>query len=186
MRIQSLESIAHLCAKNSFNPNPHRSVNNLLYATLHGVGTPLRGGLNQALGPMAEPIVIQRIRNRIIDYLELASSFDEQSAYQEAAPHINVPNEVINQWEDWISPDWSNYIIPPVFSPDEIIAIGQFYDVWNAVAAATPDPLPPLQKLLDTVEWQRLASAAAEFLTVLNVRGRLPEHQDGPDPGMDA
>ena len=124
---------------------------------------------------MAELIVIQRIRNRIIDYLELASSFDEQSAYQAAVPHINVPNEVINQWEDWVSPDWSNYITAPVFSPDEIIAIGQFYDVWEAVAAATPNTLPPLQTLFDTGEWQRLASAAAASLTVLHVRGRLSE-----------
>ena len=78
---------------------------------------------------MTELIVIQRIRNRIIEYLELASSFNEQSAYQAAAPHINVPNEVINQWEDWVSPNWRNYIAAPVFSPEEIIAIGQFYDV---------------------------------------------------------
>ena len=123
---------------------------------------------------MTELITIQRIRNRIIDYLELASSFDEQSAYQAAVPYVNVPNEVINQWEDWVSPDWSNYITAPVFSPDEIIAIGQFYDVWGAVAAS-PSSLPTLQILFDTGEWQRLASAAAESLAVLHVRGRLPE-----------
>jgi hypothetical protein len=124
---------------------------------------------------MTELIVIQRIRNRIIEYLELASSFDDQSAYQAAVPYINVPNEVINQWEDSVGPDWHNYITAPVFTPDEIIAIGQFYDVWDAVAVATPDPLPPLQALLDTGEWQRLASAAAEALTVFQFRGRLPE-----------
>lgn len=124
---------------------------------------------------MMELIVIQRIRNRIIEYLELVSSFNVQSAYQAAVPYINVPNEVINQWEDSVSPNWRNYIAAPVFSPEEIIAIAQFYDVWDAVAAAAPDPLPPLQILLDTGEWQRLASAAAESLTVFHVRGRLPE-----------
>ncbi len=35
---------------NSFKPTPHRGVNSMLYATLHAVATPLRGGLTQALG----------------------------------------------------------------------------------------------------------------------------------------
>ena len=35
---------------NSFKPTPHRGVNSVLYATLHAVATPLRGGLTQALG----------------------------------------------------------------------------------------------------------------------------------------
>ena len=34
----------------SFKPTPHRGVNSVLYATLHAVATPLRGGLTQALG----------------------------------------------------------------------------------------------------------------------------------------
>ena len=34
---------------NSFKPTPHRGVNSVLYATLHAVATPLRGGLTQAL-----------------------------------------------------------------------------------------------------------------------------------------
>lgn len=63
----------------------------------------------------------------------------------------------------------------PVFSSDEIIAIEHFHDVWTAVATATPDPLPPLQPLLDSGEWQRLASAAAEAFVMFQVRGRLAE-----------
>ncbi len=35
---------------NSFKPTPHRGVNSVLYATLHAVAPPLRGGLTQALG----------------------------------------------------------------------------------------------------------------------------------------
>jgi hypothetical protein len=34
---------------NSFKPTPHRGVNSVLYATLHAVATPPRGGLTQAL-----------------------------------------------------------------------------------------------------------------------------------------
>lgn len=57
-----------------------------------------------------EHIAIQRIRNRVIEYLELASSFDNQSAYQAAVPYIHVPNEIINQWEDWVDPDWTGVV----------------------------------------------------------------------------
>ena len=34
----------------SFKPTPHRGVNSVLYATLHAVATPPRGGLTPALG----------------------------------------------------------------------------------------------------------------------------------------
>ena len=42
---------------NSFKPTPHRGVNSVLYATLHAVATPLRGGLTQALGTLKEIFV---------------------------------------------------------------------------------------------------------------------------------
>ena len=42
----------------------------------------------------------QRIRNNIIEYLELAASVDEKRAYERNVPITQVPDEVINQWED--------------------------------------------------------------------------------------
>ncbi|UJB17328.1 MULTISPECIES: hypothetical protein [Lysobacter] len=132
---------------------------------------------------MTEHLLDQRIRNRIIEYLALAASFGEQSAYQAVAPRVHIPNEVINQWEDWVRPDWRDELIAPTFSSAEIEAIGRFYVVWEAVAAATPDPLPALPALLETPQWQRLASAAAEALVVFNHRGRLPEDEGGPADG---
>jgi hypothetical protein len=36
-------------------------------------------------------VVHQRIRNRIIEYPELASSYDEQRTYQAAVPAVSVP-----------------------------------------------------------------------------------------------
>jgi hypothetical protein len=46
---------------NSFKPTPHRGVNSVLYATLHAVATPLRGGLTQALGG-SNPYTVHRDR----------------------------------------------------------------------------------------------------------------------------
>ena len=37
-----------------------------------------------------------------MEVLSLARSFEEQVEYQANVPHVSVPNEVINQWEDWV------------------------------------------------------------------------------------
>ena len=122
--------------------------------------------------------VMQRIRNRIIEYLDLAASFDDQVAYQAAVPAVHVPHEVINQWEDWVQPNWRDHFGAPVFSPDEIAAIGQFHQVWSTVTETTPNPLPPIERLFDTLQWQQLASASATALAVFQKRGKLPEGSD--------
>lgn len=128
---------------------------------------------------MTDLVVNNRIRNQIIEYLELASSFDEQAEYQLAVPHINVPNEIINQWEDWVTEDWRRNVTEPVFSKEEVMAVGKFYLAWDAVAAATPNPLPPLEVLWTSSEWQLLATSAEEALIVFQARGPTPESSDG-------
>src|SRR3954471_21497519 len=97
----------------------------------------------QEAGPTHQ-VVMQRIRNRIIEYLTLASSFDAQRAYQSRA-HIHVPNEVVNQWEDWVRDPRDKGFAEPVFSRAEQDALAQFHKVWDRVAANTPDPLPNLE-----------------------------------------
>ncbi len=60
-------------------------------------------------------IVAHRVRNRVIEYLELAASPGEQRRYEAAVPLVHVPNELINQWEDWVhgSPDECLRTSPP-------------------------------------------------------------------------
>ena len=50
-------------------------------------------------------VVDQRVRSRIIDYLELARSFEAQQEYERDVPIAHIPYEVINQWEDWVHKD---------------------------------------------------------------------------------
>lgn len=45
-------------------------------------------------------VIEQRVRNRIIEYVELASSFEAQQEYERDVPIAHIPYEVINQWED--------------------------------------------------------------------------------------
>lgn len=128
----------------------------------------------------AEPtqqVVLQRVRNRIIEYLELAGSFADQREYQARAP-VNVANEVINRWEDWVRGPRDPAFVAPVFSAAEQDAVAQFHYIWNAVADSTPDPLPDLEALFDTDEWQRLRDAALVALRVFLTRGKLPEDQE--------
>ena len=131
-------------------------------------------------GVSAEPsdqVVRQRIRNRIVEYLELASSFDAQRAYQ-AAVQVPVPSEVINQWEDWVPDPGDESFVQPVFSPAEQEAIASFHRVWEEVAAAIPNPLPQLENILVLLAWERLRGAAATALHVFMARGKLPEDHE--------
>ncbi|MET3928587.1 hypothetical protein ABIE51_000474 [Lysobacter sp. OAE881] len=124
---------------------------------------------------MTSEIVLWRIRNRIIEYLDLAASEGHQLAYQAAAPHVDVPSELANQWEDWVRPDWRQYLKPPVFSYEELEAIGSFNASFAAAMAATKDPLPPLGVLLESTKWVELRGAASAALDVFRTRGHRPE-----------
>jgi hypothetical protein len=125
----------------------------------------------------AEParrLVLQRVRKRIIEYLELAGSFDEQREYQARVP-VHVPGEIINQWEDWVWDARDSAFGEPTFTAAEQNAMARFEGIWNEVAAHTPDPLPNLDALFLTTEWQHLRDAALDALRVFEVRGKLSE-----------
>lgn len=123
-----------------------------------------------------QPVGLRRVRNRIIEYLELASSFAAQRQLQEAAPAMSAADEVLNQWEDWVTPDWKQQFVEPVFSAEERNAIAQFAAVWRGIADGAPHPLPPLEVLFATPNWQALQRAAAALLAVFLLRGRSDEH----------
>src|SRR5580658_7880249 len=111
----------------------------------------------------------QRNRNRIIEYLELASSYDEQQEFETNVPIVHVPNEVVNMWEDSVDSARIGDFTEPVYSPQEQIAIKQFHAVWDGVASDTPERLPPLSKLIGTEPWERLRIAAAHALAVFRL-----------------
>lgn len=125
---------------------------------------------------ISQQLLQQRIRNRIIEYLEVAASADEQRDYESRAPIAHVPNEMINQWEDWVKGDDLDWYGPPVFSKDESIALRSFHGIWLAVADETPDPLPhSIDLLLGTPAWARLMDGARAALAIFEKRGRFDE-----------
>lgn len=130
-----------------------------------------------------DPILLaQRVRNRIIEVLELYASYEEQNAYQRAVPFVHVPAEVIVQWEDWVSnPAFGAELASSAYSPEEVEALRRFDAVWEEVCESTPDPLPALAVLQQSLPWLHLREAATECLATMNKRGRLPE--DAPADG---
>jgi hypothetical protein len=118
--------------------------------------------------------VLQRIRNRVIEYLELASSLELQLRYQTSAPVV-VAHEVINQWEDIVSVPVEDLFEPPVFSPEELDAARSFHEVWRSVADGTPSELPAGEVVSQWPEWQRLRHAAETAHGVFARRGLWPE-----------
>jgi hypothetical protein len=120
-------------------------------------------------------VLLQRVRNRLIEYLEVAASFEAQLAFQEQSPDLNVPNEIIQQWSDWVSPEWANELIAPVFSEDELMAICQFQTIWQAIVEDLVQPLPTLQILQHSPLWEKLRYTAQQTLSIFMTRGRLSE-----------
>jgi hypothetical protein len=122
-------------------------------------------------------LVLQRIRNRVIEYLELASSFERQLRYQ-ASASVVVAHEVINQWEDWISEPIEDLLPPPVFTVEEADAVRNFNEVWKSVVESTPPDMPAVEVVIHWPEWERLRVAAETTLSVFARRGPLPEISD--------
>lgn len=124
-------------------------------------------------------VIDQRVRNRIIEYLEWASSEQHQREYQAAAP-VNVASEILNQWEDWVRDETIGLFSPPVFSASELAAIRRFHMAWNMRADDTPEVMPDLQDFIGTPPWQRLRSAAESALQAFRLRGRFDEETEDP------
>ena len=124
----------------------------------------------------SKQVVMQRVRNRIIEHLTVVASYAEQLDYQARVPYVNVPTEIFCGWaDDWVPDGWQGDFGPPVFTPDELAAVAQFDETIKAVRDVMPEHLPSLDLLLDTEPWECLRLAAQEALEVFSHRGKLSE-----------
>ncbi len=118
----------------------------------------------------------RRIRNRLIEYMEIASSFAEQQRYAVRLPSVNVAYEVINQWQDWVpSGTFDEDTSTGVYSDAEVAALVTFGEVWNQTADSIPDDYPSIEEVRGLAPWQELRSQAELTLSVMLVRGHHPE-----------
>lgn len=126
----------------------------------------------------SEQLLKQRIRENVIDYLELASSPAEQRKYERSlieakAPGI-VPVEVINQWQDSVPDADLRWFGKPVFSDQEQLAMRAFHRNWDEIADLLPEPMPwTVEDVIGTEPWTSLGEAASDALAVFMQRGRF-------------
>jgi hypothetical protein len=127
----------------------------------------------------SDRVVEQRVRNRVIEYLEVTASFEAQQEYERDAPIAYVPYEVINQWEDWVGNDpRSNPDISDVYDRPEVEAMCQFQSAWEVVVAVVPDDYPSLSDVQAIPEWETLRTTAEAALNVFMRRGKMPEDHE--------
>jgi hypothetical protein len=143
--------------------------------------TPVDDARGRTVDTPSERVIEQRIRNRVIEYLDLARSYDAQRDYEQRVPIANVPYEVINMWEDNFPRDPREHAnVLDVFSSDEIAAIRRFHEVWNAAAGAVPENFPSLTEVQALPEWDHLRRAAESASEVFGRRGPMPEDCEVP------
>ena len=118
----------------------------------------------------SKQLVLQRVRNRIIEYFELAGDPQAQAKFG--------PNMVVSYWEDWQSLLYASRLPAPVFSAPELSAMQAFDLSWHAVANITSNPMPPIALLRGNPIWQLFTSSAANALAVFAIRGRFSEDRE--------
>ena len=116
-------------------------------------------------------LVLQRIRNRIIEYLKAAS---EPETYEMA---FGGGGEAFEQWDDWYSAD--HHYPPPVFSDEERRALSMVHYAIELASERTSFS-PSLEELRKSSEWQEVVSTARASLEVFMKRGTLSEEQEVP------
>jgi hypothetical protein len=124
-------------------------------------------------------VVEQRVRNRIIEYLEVASSFEAQQEYERDVPIAYIPYELINQWQDWVHQDpREDRDLSDVYDGPEVEAMCQFHAAWEDAVSAVPNNYPPLSELQALPAWDRLRDAAGSALSVFMRRGKMSEDHE--------
>ena len=120
-----------------------------------------------AMEEISDLLLNQRIRNRIIEVLEITASYEEQEKFGS--------DEVVNMWEDWVDDNRIIDYLEPVFTKQEQECLAEFHKTWNYVADHTPQILPNISELKQNEYWSALVDAASKALVVFSQRGKMSE-----------
>lgn len=119
---------------------------------------------------VSSALVDQRIRNRIMEYFEIASSFQIMGKFGTF--------EVINMWKDWVNPEDLTVLTEPVFSLPEQDTIRQFCVIWEICAEETEENIFDTNSLCKIDNWQTFRNSAASALKVFLIRGKFSEDSE--------
>ena len=104
------------------------------------------------------------MRARVLETLTLLASEEKQREYQRTVPHVDVPAELFNQWEDCYFPEDVEF--QSGFVNAELSVLAHFDGVLNQICDDTPQVLPALEDFLTTQAWRTLSDAAQKALSV--------------------
>jgi hypothetical protein len=115
-------------------------------------------------------LIEQRIRNRILEYFDLVSSYENDPPFD--------MNELINFWEDWVSqPFENNEFAEPVYSKQELLVLKEFNDKWRTLCDFAPKTITDKEHVLASDSWKDFVRHAKHSLETFSTRGILPEDQ---------
>lgn len=124
---------------------------------------------------MNRTVVEQRVRNRIMEYLEIISE------YSSSPPPWDL-NETLNQWEDR-NPEGTHYP-SPTYTERERVALMNVSKVWNLLCKATPQTISDENKIIETCEWKVFTQNSKVAFKILLERGRLSEETKSEQDGI--
>jgi hypothetical protein len=129
---------------------------------------------------VTDQLVVQRVRNRIIEVLEWILG-------GESTPPEGGVNTPLNFWYDFmppVPPDdlqlelVQDYFSPPVFTPDEAKLVFEVSAAINAFYDATPNPIRDDAAAIALPQWAKVISMAKSALSIMLKRGRMSEEEE--------
>ena len=119
-----------------------------------------------------------RLRQNILDVLNLWNSKDDQLAYQENVPIAQVSSELFNQWEDLYNPESDSFKL--AFDGREREILSDFDKVLNHICIKTMNNLPYITDFVKTNDWLVVNRAAAD--TKSRLKNTAANRVDGSAP----
>ncbi len=119
---------------------------------------------------VSRTVVKQRIRNRLIEYFEFASTYEGLATFG--------VDEALELWVDWVSDGDLDYFDAPIFSPAEQTAIHDFNELMHKTFDSYLDDTSDVEFISKQPHWQAYASAAARAFKLFEQRGRFSEEKE--------
>ena len=108
---------------------------------------------------LSKQIIYQRIRNRIIEVLEL---FADDGSFDFSISNLEL-------WHDWVDLERIDQLAETVLTQDEVSVIYKVDSAWDCV-----EP----NSLKHSAEWKALRSEAIDGLAVFMKRGKMSESKE--------
>ena len=105
----------------------------------------------------------KRIRQNVLNILDLWSSKEVQLEYQKNVPIAQVSDELFCQWaDDFYHPDSRQFKI--AFNEIERDVLAEFDKTLNFICEKTPNNLPDIVQFVKTTEWKIVNQAEIDAI----------------------